>query len=185
MQHVIFVKLAVFRKNWSREELCVTQQGVPADCQHHNWGRCSLYLGIQFSFDSLILYNLLFWFFNDHSRFWTDLIILGWFQHFGYLGLCFTDLTHFSQIEKFNEQFFAVCQTNWRGEELFVICQAAPAGCQHHNRGMWLFYLWIQFNYNSLIMYIVQFNSCKIGLISVRSNTIESNYFFEHCSWAL
>ena len=101
------------------------------------------------------------------------------------LCLCFTDLTHFSQIEKFNEQFFAVCQTNWRGEELFVICQAASAGCQYHNRGMWLFYLWIQFNYNSLILYIVQFNSCKIGLISVRSNTIETKNFFEHCSWAL
>ena len=63
------------------------------------------------------------------------------------LCLCFTNLTHFSQIEKFNEQLFAVRQTNWRGEELYVIRQAAPAGCQHHNRGMWLFYLWIQFNF--------------------------------------
>ena len=106
MQHVIFVKLAVFRKNWSREELCVTQQGAPADCQHHNWGRCSLYLGIQFSFDSLILYNLLFWFFNDHSRFWTDLIILGWFEHFQYLdpvlywSYPFLDWSHnFSQFK--------------------------------------------------------------------------------------
>ena len=167
MQHVIFVKLAVFRKNWSREELCVTQQGAPADCQHHNWGRCSLYLGIQFSFDSLILYYLLFWFFNDLSRFWTDLIILGWFQHFGYLGLRFTDLTRFSQIENFNEQFLqSVKQTGGVKSSMSFAKQLQPAVSITIEVCDYSIYEF------SLILYLVQLNSCKIGLISVRSNII-------------
>ena len=46
------------------------------------------------------------------------------------------DLTKIFSSGNRNDICFAV---RWRGKELFITCQAAPAACQHHNRGMCLF----------------------------------------------
>ena len=61
------------------------------------------------------------------SRFWTDLSEIGLKK--GIISL--------SNAETRVKVLFAVSRTSWR----FVNSQAVPAGCQHHNWGLYSFYI--------------------------------------------
>ena len=94
--------------------------------------------------------------------------------------LQFIHFTRFSQIENFNDYFLqSVKQTGGVKSSMSFAKQLQPAVSITIEVCDYSIYEF------SLILYLVQLNSCKIGLISVRSNTIETKNFFEHYSWAL